>query len=59
MPLDPEAVKTVFDSDLDIQMVGESTEELPLTPELRRHFAINRRYPAFDLVGQGYSLVFS
>ena len=55
---DPEAVKTVFDSDLDIQMVGlESTEELPLTPELRRHFAVNRHYPAFDLVGQGYSLV--
>ena len=55
---DPEAVKTVFDSKLDIQMVGlESTEEIPLTPELRHHFAVNRKYPAFDLVGQGYSLV--
>lgn len=55
---DPEAVHTVFNSDLKIQMVGlESTEEIPLTKELRLHWAQNRRYPAMDLIGQGYSLV--
>lgn len=55
---DPEAVKTVFDSKLKIQMVGlESTEEIPLTKELRFHWASLRKYPALDLIGQGYSLV--
>lgn len=55
---DPEAVQTVFNSDLKIQMVGlESTEEIPLTKELRLHWAQNRCYPAIDLIGQGYSLV--
>lgn len=55
---DPEAVKTVFDSDLDIQMVGlESTEEIPLTKDLQLHWAARRQEPAFDLIGQGYSLV--
>ncbi|GFZ26946.1 nucleoside hydrolase [Lactobacillus corticis] len=57
---DPEAVKRVFDSKLDIQMVGlESTEELPLSDELRQHWASLRRYPAIDLVGQGYALIVS
>lgn len=55
---DPEAVATVFNSDLKLVMVGlESTEEIPLTPELRQHWAGRRRFPAFDLIGQGYSLV--
>lgn len=55
---DPEAVQTVFNSKLPIQMVGlESTEEIPLSKELRLHFASLRRYPAMDLIGQGYSLV--
>lgn len=55
---DPEAVKAVFDSQIKIQMVGlESTEEIPLTKELRLHWASLRRYPAIDLIGQGYSLV--
>ena len=57
---DPEAVKRVLDSDLKIQMVGlESTEELPLTDELRQHWASLRKYPAIDLVGLGYSLIIS
>ncbi|KRL63542.1 nucleoside hydrolase [Lactobacillus psittaci] len=57
---DPEAVARVWESDLDIQMVGlESTEEIPLNDELRQHFASLRRYPAFDLIGQGYSLILS
>ena len=55
---DPEAVKRVWDSSLPITMVGlESTEELPLDVALRDHFAQLRRYPAIDLIGQGYALV--
>lgn len=57
---DPEAVEKVLQSNLDIQMVGlESTEEIPLTDELRNHWAKNRQYPAMDLVGLGYSLIVS
>lgn len=55
---DPYAVKTVFASSIPIQMVGlESTEEIPLNQQLRQHWASMRRYPAFDLVGQGYCLI--
>lgn len=57
---DPEAVKTVWDSDIDIQMVGlESTDQVPLTKKLRDHWASLRRFPAVDLIGQGYALVLS
>lgn len=57
---DPFAVKRVFDSNLSIQMVGlESTEELPLSDNLRQHWASLRKYPAMDLVGQAYSLIVS
>ena len=39
-------------------MVGlESTEELPLNVQLRDHWASLRKYPAMDLIGQGYALV--
>lgn len=55
---DPYAVERVLQSTIPIQMVGlESSEELPLTDELRMHWASLRRYPAIDLVGQGYSLL--
>ena len=57
---DPYAVKRVFESNIPIQMVGlESTEELPLKDELRQHWASLRKYPAMDLIGQGYSLIVS
>ncbi|RVU70640.1 MULTISPECIES: nucleoside hydrolase [Lactobacillus] len=57
---DPYAVKRVFESEITIQMVSlESTEEIPLNDELRQHWASLRRYPAMDLVGQGYSLIIS
>lgn len=57
---DPYAVKRVFDSNIKIQMVGlESTEELPLNDKLRQHWSSLRKYPAMDLVGQGYSLIIS
>ncbi|NRO17100.1 nucleoside hydrolase [Lactobacillus helveticus] len=57
---DPYAVKRVFDSNIPIQMVGlESTEEIPLNDELRHHWASLHKYPAMDLIGQGYSLIIS
>ncbi|MDO4912187.1 MAG: nucleoside hydrolase [Lactobacillus sp.] len=57
---DPMAIERVFKSNLDIQVVGlESTEEIPLSDELRMHWAKNRKYPAMDLVGMGYSLIVS
>ena len=57
---DPYAVKRVLESNIDIQMVGlESTEELPLNNKLKLHWASLRRFPAMDLIGQGYSLIVS
>lgn len=57
---DSQSVATVLESDLNIQMVGlESTEELPLTDELRMHWAKMRQFPAIDLIGLGYSLIVS
>ncbi len=57
---DPKAVDQVWKSQLKIKMVGlESTEEIPLNDQLRQHFADLRRYPAFDLIGQGYALIVS
>lgn len=57
---DPAAVKTVWDSALPIVMVGlDSTNQVPLTKALRQRWAKQRRYPALDLIGQGYSLVHS
>lgn len=55
---DPAACATVWDSDLDIYQIGlESSEELPVTPAMHQHFATNRRYQAFDLLGNIYALV--
>ncbi|WEV38445.1 nucleoside hydrolase [Lactobacillus sp. ESL0680] len=55
---DPQAVSRVLASHIPMQIVGlESSEELPLTDELRMHWASLRKYPAMDLVGQGYSLL--
>lgn len=57
---DAEAVKKVWDSSIEIVMVGlDSTDQVPLTPELRLRWASQRKYPALDLIGQGYSLVHS
>jgi len=55
---DPEAVKTVWDSNLNIEMIGlESTDQIPLTAERRQHWASLRRFPAMELIGYGYALV--
>lgn len=57
---DPQAVKTVWDADIPVQMVGlESTDELPLTDELRHHWAQMDAFPGVDFIGQGYALVLS
>lgn len=55
---DPQAVKKVWDSEIEIHMVGlESTRQVPLTRDIRQHWASERRFPALDLIGQGYALV--
>lgn len=57
---DPQAIKTVWQSSIPIQMVGlESTDELPLTDDLRHHWAQMTPFPAVDFIGQGYALVLS
>src|SRR5699024_7925804 len=57
---DAKAVKTVWDSSLEIVMLGlDSTDQVPLTSKLRLRWAAQRSYPALDLIGQGYSLVHS
>ncbi|MGY5339464.1 nucleoside hydrolase [Levilactobacillus spicheri] len=57
---DPQAVHTVFHAGVPLQMIGlESTDELPLTDELRQHWNQMVGYPAVDLIGQGYALVLS
>ncbi len=57
---DPEAVKAVWKSNLEIVMVGlDSTDQVPLTSQLRLRWAAQRQFPALDLIGQGYSLVHS
>jgi len=55
---DPEAVKTVWDSSLEIHMVGlESTRKVPLTNDVRDRWAKQRKYAGLDLIGNGYALV--
>ena len=46
---DPEAVKTVFDSEVAIDMVAlESTNQVPLTLDIRQMWADQRQYPGVD-----------
>lgn len=55
---DPAAVERVLESNIPMEVIGlESSEELPLTDELKMHWASLRKYPAIDLVGQAYSLL--
>lgn len=55
---DPQAVKTVWDTDIHIDMVGlESTRQVPLTNADRLRWAKDRRYLGLDLIGQGYANV--
>ena len=55
---DPEAVKTVFDSKLPLTMVAlESTNNVPLTNDIRLSWAKNRRYIGLDFIGNSYAFV--
>lgn len=55
---DPYAVERVLASNIPMEVIGlESSEELPLTNELKMHWAGLSKYPAVDLAGQAYSLL--
>lgn len=55
---DPEAVKIVFDSDIQIDMVAlESTNQVPLTLDVRQRWANERQYPGVDFLGVSYAAV--
>ncbi|WP_311406693.1 nucleoside hydrolase [Liquorilactobacillus uvarum] len=55
---DPEAVKTVFDSSIPIDLVSlESTNNVPLTQKIRQRWASQRRYPGLDFIGNSYAFV--
>ena len=54
---DPEAVQTVWESDIPIVMFPlKATNQVPLTLPLRQKWASLRRYPAIDFIGQCYAL---
>ncbi|MED1740144.1 nucleoside hydrolase [Bacillus swezeyi] len=54
---DPYSVKTVFDHDIQIEMVAlESTNQVPLTNEIRSHWASLRKHIGIDFIGQCYAM---
>ncbi|MBM7644146.1 purine nucleosidase [Scopulibacillus daqui] len=55
---DPEAVARVWESSIKVDMVAlESTNQVPLTNEVRGRWASLRKYPAIDFIGQCYAMV--
>lgn len=55
---DPEAVKTIFDSTLKIDMVAlESTNQVPMTWDIRQMWANERAYTGVDFLGVSYAAV--
>lgn len=55
---DPEAVVTVWESQLEIVLVAlESTNMVPLTNDTRDMWAQNRKYEGIDFLGQAYAIV--
>ncbi|MCD8785363.1 nucleoside hydrolase [Staphylococcus gallinarum] len=55
---DPEAVKTVFDTDIKIDMVAlESTNQVRLTWDIRQAWANERQYTGVDFLGVSYAAV--
>ncbi|GIO27331.1 nucleoside hydrolase [Ornithinibacillus bavariensis] len=55
---DPEAVKAVWDSNIQIDLVAlESTNMVPLTLDVRNHWASERKYEGVDFLGQSYAVV--
>lgn len=55
---DPSAVQRVWASGLQIDMVAlESTQQVPLTVEVRNKWAVERKYEGLDFIGQCYATV--
>lgn len=55
---DPESVKTVFDTNIKIDIVAlESTNRVPLTWDIRQTWANERHYPGVDFLGVSYAAV--
>ncbi|SDB98689.1 purine nucleosidase [Terribacillus halophilus] len=55
---DPEAMDIVWKSDILIDMVAlESTNQVPLTVDIREEWARNRKHEGVDFVGQSYAAV--
>ncbi len=54
---DPYSVKAVFEHDIEIDMVAlESTNQVPLTNDVRLHWARLRKHVGIDFIGQCYAL---
>ncbi|WP_436862291.1 nucleoside hydrolase [Staphylococcus caeli] len=55
---DPEAVKIVFDTNIKIDMVAlESTNQVPMTWDVRQGWANERHYSGVDFLGVSYAAV--
>lgn len=55
---DPEAVQTVWNSSIEIDLVAlESTNMVPLTTEVRTKWARQRSNSGIDFLGQAYAIV--
>lgn len=55
---DPEAVQTVWNSSIEIDLVAlESTNMVPLTTEVRTRWARQRSNSGIDFLGQAYAIV--
>lgn len=55
---DPEAVQVIFDTNIKIDMVAlESTNQVPMTWEVRQAWANERHYPGVDFLGVSYAAV--
>ncbi|MYL62834.1 ABC transporter substrate-binding protein [Bacillus hwajinpoensis] len=54
---DPEAVATVFNTSITIEMVAlESTNQVPLTNDIRNMWAAQRKEIGVDFIGQCYAM---
>ena len=55
---DPEAVARVWESKIEIDLVTlESTNQVPLTIDIRERWAKERKYIGVDFLGQCYAMV--
>jgi purine nucleosidase len=55
---DPEAVARVWESGIKIDLVAlESTNQVPLTVEVRNRWAAERKFSGVDFIGQCYAMV--